>query len=49
MKNLKVALLQLIPEDTIDGNLQKGLKYCNKSKEMGADIAFFPVMWSVYS
>ena len=47
MKNLKVALLQLMPEDTLDGNLQKGLIYCRKSKEMGADIALFPEMWSV--
>jgi len=47
VKNLKVALLQLMPEDTLEGNLQKGLKYCRKSKEMGADIALFPEMWSV--
>ena len=47
MKNLKVALLQLMPEDTLAGNLQKGLIYCRKSKEMGADIALFPEMWSV--
>ncbi|MFO7612776.1 MAG: carbon-nitrogen hydrolase family protein [Clostridia bacterium] len=47
MKNLKIALLQLMPEDTIDGNLRKGLDYCRKSKEMGADIALFPEMWSV--
>jgi len=47
MNNLKVALLQLMPEDTLDGNLQKGLNYCRKSKKMGADIALFPEMWSV--
>lgn len=47
MKNLKIALLQLMPEDTLEGNLEKGLKYCRKSKEMGADIALFPEMWSV--
>jgi predicted amidohydrolase len=44
MQNLKVALLQLMPEDTLDGNIQKGLKYCRKLKEMGADIALFPEM-----
>lgn len=38
MKNLKVTLLQLMPEGTLDGNLKKGLQYCRKSKEMGADI-----------
>lgn len=47
MNNLRVALLQLMPEDTIEGNLHKGMEYCVKSKEMGADIALFPEMWSV--
>lgn len=47
MKTLKVALLQLIPEDTLDGNLKKGVEYCRRSKEMGADIVLFPEMWSV--
>lgn len=46
MNSLKVALLQLIPERTLDGNLHKGLEYCRKAKEMGADIALFPEMWS---
>lgn len=46
MKNLKVALLQLMPESTLEGNLQKGMLYCRKSREMGADIALFPEMWS---
>ncbi len=47
MENLKVALLQLLPEKTLDGNLQKGFEYCKRAKEMGADIALFPEMWSV--
>jgi predicted amidohydrolase len=47
MKNLKVALLQLMPEETLEGNLQKGLKYCKNAKDMGAEIALFPEMWSV--
>lgn len=47
MNNLRVALLQLLPEDTLDGNLQKGWDFCRKAKEMGADIALFPEMWSV--
>ncbi|ERK30468.1 carbon-nitrogen hydrolase family protein [Clostridium intestinale] len=45
--NLKVALLQIMPEDSLEGNLQKGLEYCRKSKEMGADIVLFPEMLSV--
>lgn len=47
MKNLKVALLQLMPEKTIEGNLKKGTEYSKKAKEMGADIALFPEMWSI--
>ena len=39
MEHLKVALLQLIPEETMAGNLQKGLEYCRRAKEMGAHIA----------
>lgn len=47
MKNLKVALLQILPENNLDANLRKGWEYCKKAKEMGADIALFPEMWSV--
>jgi predicted amidohydrolase len=47
MKNLKVALLQLIPAESLEGNLQKGLEYCRIAKDMGVDIALFPEMWSV--
>lgn len=46
MISLKVALLQLLPESTLDGNMQKGLQFCRKAKEIGADIALFPEMWS---
>lgn len=47
MKNLKIALLQLLPQGTVDGNLQKGLAACREAKKRGADIALFPEMWSV--
>ena len=47
MDGLKVALLQLTPGKTIDDNLKKGAEYCARAKEMGADIALFPEMWSV--
>lgn len=47
MENLKIALLQLMPEDSIEGNLKKGLDYCRQSKDLGADLAVFPEMWSV--
>lgn len=46
MKSLKVALLQLLPENTLEGNMKKGMDYCRKAKAMGADIALFPEMWS---
>lgn len=47
MKNLKVALLQILPEGTLEGNLRKGLDYLKIAKKMGADLALFPEMWSV--
>jgi len=47
IKNLKVALLQLLPKNTLEENLQKGVQHCKKAKETGADIALFPEMWSV--
>ena len=46
MNSLKIALLQIAPCGTLAGNLEKGIEYCKKAKEMGADIALFPEMWS---
>lgn len=46
MHLLKIALLQIEPCDTLNRNLEKGIQYCKKAKEMGADIALFPEMWS---
>lgn len=43
---LKVALLQIMPGGSLQENLEKGLAACRKAKEMGADIALFPEMWS---
>lgn len=45
-KRLRIALLQIKPCDTLGENLQKGIQACRKAKEMGADIALFPEMWS---
>lgn len=42
----KVALLQLIPEQTQAENLKKGIEYCRQAKKLGADIALFPEMWN---
>lgn len=46
MNLLKIALLQIAPCNTINKNIDKGIKYCRKAKEMGADIVLFPEMWS---
>lgn len=46
MEKLKIALLQMTGTGTEDGNLQKGIEYCKKAKQQGADIALFPEMWS---
>lgn len=44
--NIKIALLQIAPGKTLKENLDKGMNYCRKAKESGADIALFPEMWS---
>ena len=46
MNNVKVALLQLLPEENLQGNIAKGIKAVEKAAAMGADIALFPEMWS---
>ncbi|MGN0611443.1 MAG: carbon-nitrogen hydrolase family protein [Ruminiclostridium sp.] len=46
MNSIKVALLQLLPEDTLKKNMDKGLDACRQAAAMGADIALFPEMWS---
>ena len=47
MTNFKAALVQLLPEGSQEANLCKGLEYCKKAKQMGADIALFPEMWNI--
>lgn len=44
--NIKIALLQIAPCKTLEENLKKGVSYCRRAKERGADIALFPEMWS---
>ena len=46
MKSFKVALLQLLPGKTAAENRKKGMEWCRRAKEMGADLALFPEMWS---
>lgn len=46
MKLLKIALLQILSCGTLEENIKKGISCCKQAKEMGADIALFPEMWS---
>lgn len=47
MEILKIALLQMKGTGTEEGNLQKGIEFCKKAKQQGADIALFPEMWNI--
>ena len=46
MRTLNIALLQIAPCGTLEGNLEKGIASCRKARALGADIALFPEMWS---
>ena len=48
MNKLKVALLQMTGmKRKQQANLEKGIAYCRKAKEIGAHIALFPEMWNI--
>ena len=38
--------MQIAHGHTLEENLEKGLAACKKAKDLGADIALFPEMWS---
>jgi N-carbamoylputrescine amidase len=43
-----IALLQMTAHgDDREANLAKGEAFCRRAKEMGADLALFPEMWSI--
>ena len=46
MEKLNIALLQIRPTGSLEGNLQRGIEWCRNAKDHGADIALFPEMWS---
>ena len=46
MKEIKIALLQIMPGNNIDENLEIGIRACRKAKKDGADMVLFPEMWS---
>ncbi|MBO4848230.1 MAG: carbon-nitrogen hydrolase family protein [Clostridia bacterium] len=43
---LRTALLQILPGEGLSEQLEIGREACLRAKEMGADIALFPEMWS---
>lgn len=43
---INIALLQIQAENSIEKNMEKGMEYCRKAKQMGADICVFPEMWN---
>lgn len=43
---MKIALLQIQSEGTLEKNLIKGMDSCRRAKKMGADVCVFPEMWS---
>ncbi len=46
MDNIRIAMLQIMPTGTLEGNMEKGIKCCRQAGKLGADIALFPEMWS---
>lgn len=47
MSKIIIALLQLMPGNSLIENIHIGIAACRKAKNMGADIALFPEMWSI--
>ena len=48
MSSIRIALLQMLGSGRDkQANLVKGEFFCRKAREMGADIALFPEMWSI--
>lgn len=43
---MKIALLQIKAGDTLTATLERGVSFCRRAKEMGADLALFPEMFS---
>lgn len=44
--HFRVALLQLKPGNSLEENQEIGMSACRKARDMGADLALFPEMWS---
>lgn len=46
MATLKIALLQISDQGSLEANLEHGLAACATAAERGADIALLPELWS---
>ncbi|NRA39968.1 MAG: carbon-nitrogen hydrolase family protein [Planctomycetes bacterium] len=47
MSHIKVAMLQMYAhQDDMEANRKKGMEFCRRASEQGADIAFMPEEWS---
>ena len=47
LSKIIIALLQLTPGKSLVENMHIGISACRKAKNIGADIALFPEMWSI--
>jgi len=47
MNQLTIALLQMIAAEDVEAARIKGEAFCRRARDMGADIALFPEMWSI--
>ena len=47
LSKIIIALLQLTPGKSLVENMHIGITACRKAKNIGADIALFPEMWSI--
>lgn len=46
METINIAMLQILPEDSIEKNLKKGVDFCHSVKKKDIDLIVFPEMWS---
>ena len=44
---MRIALLQILPEDNQKDNREKGLLWVEKAKQQNADLVLFPEMWNI--
>ena len=47
MAKIKIALLQIAPTGSLEGNFEKAAAACREAADLGADMALFPEMYSI--